>query len=65
MSWYITVVGCKGFRAEIAYSPDYEIGLVVLMNAESAVMNEITPIFLESRHSVNARRAMGTLPLRQ
>lgn len=35
----------QGFRAEIAYSPDYEIGLVVLMNAESAVMNEITPIF--------------------
>lgn len=35
----------QGFRAEIAYSPDYEIGLVVLMNAESSVMNEIAPMF--------------------
>jgi beta-lactamase class C len=34
-----------GFRADIAWSPDYEIGIVVLMNVEDSSINEITTTF--------------------
>ncbi|TRW48058.1 beta-lactamase family protein [Aliidiomarina halalkaliphila] len=35
----------QGFRAEIAYSPDFDIGIVILMNAESSAMNSLSPEF--------------------
>lgn len=35
----------QGFRSEIAYSPEFEVGLVVLLNAESSVLNELTAEF--------------------
>ena len=35
----------QGFRAEISYSPTYELGLVILINAESSAINQLTPSF--------------------
>lgn len=35
----------QGFRADIAYSPAHEVGLVVLINAESNVINDISSQF--------------------
>ncbi|RUO18445.1 serine hydrolase [Aliidiomarina iranensis] len=35
----------EGFRAEISYSPDYDVGLVILINAESTAMNGLSPYF--------------------
>lgn len=35
----------KGFRSHIAYSPDHQTGLVLLINAESRVMSELTSRF--------------------
>lgn len=35
----------SGFRADIAYSPEHEIGLIVLLNAESNVISEISTSF--------------------
>lgn len=35
----------NGFRADIAYSPEHEIGLIVLINAESNVISEISTSF--------------------
>lgn len=35
----------KGFRAEIAYSPEQDIGLLILMNAESNVISELSTAF--------------------
>ncbi|MCH8493434.1 MAG: beta-lactamase family protein [Idiomarina sp.] len=35
----------QGFRAEISYSPKYEMGLVLLINAESSAINQLTPSF--------------------
>ncbi|WP_194757459.1 serine hydrolase domain-containing protein [Aliidiomarina indica] len=35
----------QGFRAEIAYSPDFDIGIAILMNAESSAMNSLSPEF--------------------
>ncbi len=35
----------RGFRSNIAYSPDKGIGMVILMNAESQVISEITSEF--------------------
>ncbi|WP_372628053.1 serine hydrolase domain-containing protein [Arsukibacterium sp.] len=35
----------QGFRAELAYSRERELGLVILLNAESNVVNELTPAF--------------------
>lgn len=35
----------SGFRADIAYSPEHEIGLIVLINAESNVISEISTSF--------------------
>lgn len=38
----------QGFRAELAYSRERELGLVILLNAESNVVNELTPSFWAS-----------------
>lgn len=35
----------EGFRAEISYSPEYDVGLVILINAESTAMNGLSPYF--------------------
>ena len=35
----------QGFRAELAYSKERELGLVILMNAESRVITELTTHF--------------------
>lgn len=35
----------KGYRAEIAYSKEHQLGLVMLINAESNVMNEMGTYF--------------------
>ncbi len=35
----------KGYRADIAFSPEYGVGYVMLMNAESNLINEFTPDF--------------------
>ena len=35
----------KGYRAEIAYSREHQLGLVMLINAESNVMNEMGTYF--------------------
>ena len=35
----------KGYRAEVAFSPEYGVGYVMLMNAESNLINEFTPDF--------------------
>ena len=35
----------QGFRAELAYSRERELGLVILLNAESNVVNELTTTF--------------------
>jgi len=35
----------QGFRADIAYSPEHEVGLVILLNAESNVINDISSQF--------------------
>lgn len=38
----------KGYRAEIAYSPDHQIGIAMLLNAESNVINELGPYFWQN-----------------
>lgn len=38
----------KGYRAEIAYSTEHQLGLVMLINAESNVMNEMGTYFWSS-----------------
>ncbi|MFT6088213.1 MAG: beta-lactamase class C [Glaciecola sp.] len=35
----------QGYRADIAFSPEYGVGYVMLMNAESNLINEFTPDF--------------------
>lgn len=41
----------QGFRAELAYSRDRELGLVILLNAESNVVNELTTTFWSTMFS--------------
>ena len=38
----------QGFRAEIAYSKERELGLVILLNAESNIVNELSTYFWSS-----------------
>lgn len=38
----------QGYRAEIAFAPDYEVGFAILMNAESNLINEIGADFWAS-----------------
>lgn len=35
----------KGFRADVGYSRDRELGLVILLNAESNIVNELSTFF--------------------
>ena len=35
----------QGYRAEIAYSQEHQLGLVMLMNAESNLINELGTYF--------------------
>jgi beta-lactamase class C len=35
----------QGYRADIAFSPEYGVGYVMLMNAESNLINQFTPDF--------------------
>ena len=39
--------GVRGFRSEIALVPEYDLGLVVLFNAETTVANDVVPAFLD------------------
>ncbi|CAM3889183.1 serine hydrolase domain-containing protein [Rheinheimera salexigens] len=38
----------KGYRAEIAYSQQHQIGVAMLLNAESNVINELGPYFWQN-----------------
>jgi beta-lactamase class C len=38
----------KGYRAEIAYSPEHQVGVAMLLNAESNVINELGPYFWQN-----------------
>ena len=40
--------GVRGFRSEVALVPDYDLGLVVLFNAETKIANDVVPAFLDS-----------------
>ncbi|MDU0353789.1 serine hydrolase domain-containing protein [Paraglaciecola aquimarina] len=35
----------KGYRADIAFAPEFGVGYIMLMNAESNLINELTPDF--------------------
>jgi beta-lactamase class C len=39
--------GVRGFRSEVALVPEYDLGLVVLFNAETKVANDVVPAFLD------------------
>ena len=38
--------GVRGYRSEMAFVPDANIGMVLLFNAESNAANEVVPEFL-------------------
>lgn len=40
----------KGFRADIGYSPEHQIGFAMLMNAESNLINELSHEFWKAVH---------------
>jgi len=40
--------GVRGYRSEMAFVPEANIGLVVLFNAESNLANDIVPAFLDN-----------------
>jgi beta-lactamase class C len=40
--------GVRGYRSEMAFVPDANIGLVLLFNAESNLANDIVPAFLDN-----------------
>jgi beta-lactamase class C len=55
----------RGFVAEVAYSPQRQIGLVVLLNAESSALNQITTTFWSqvlSEPMLAARKETEPLP---
>ena len=39
--------GVRGYRSEMAFAPDANIGMVLLLNAESNVANDVVPEFFE------------------
>ncbi|MDT8428532.1 MAG: serine hydrolase domain-containing protein [Pseudomonadales bacterium] len=39
--------GVRGFRSELALIPEFDLGVVVLFNAESSVANDVIPGFLD------------------
>lgn len=53
----------QGYRADIAFSPEYGVGYVMLMNAESNLINEFTPDFWERcfKHLEQASLVAGSL----
>lgn len=40
--------GVRGYRSEMVFVPDADIGLVLLFNAETKLANEVVPAFLDS-----------------
>jgi beta-lactamase class C len=48
-----------GFRADIGYSPDLDIGFAVLINAESNMVNKISSQFWSKAHEVFSDKAKG------
>jgi len=55
----------QGYRADIAFSPEYGVGYVMLMNAESNLINEFTPDFWARcfKHLEQASLVAGSLNL--
>lgn len=53
----------QGYRADIAFSPEYGVGYVMLMNAESNLINEFTPDFWARcfQHLEQANMVAGSL----
>jgi beta-lactamase class C len=53
----------QGYRADIAFSPEFGVGYVMLMNAESNLINEFTPDFWERcfKHLEQASLVAGSL----
>jgi beta-lactamase class C len=53
----------QGYRADIAFSPEYGVGYVMLMNAESNLINEFTPDFWERcfKHLEKASLVAGSI----
>ena len=40
--------GVRGYRSEMAFVPDANIGMVLLFNAESNIANDVVPAFLDN-----------------
>jgi beta-lactamase class C len=40
--------GVRGYRSEMAFVPDANIGMVLLLNADSKLANDVVPAFLNS-----------------
>jgi len=40
--------GVRGYRSEVALVPEFDLGLVVLFNAETRLANDIVPAFLDN-----------------
>jgi beta-lactamase class C len=53
----------QGYRADIAFSPEFGVGYVMLMNAESNLINEFTPDFWARcfKHLEQASLVAGSL----
>jgi beta-lactamase class C len=44
--------GVRGYRSEMALVPEENIGMVLMINAESNIMNEVVPLFVKHILSV-------------
>lgn len=56
----------SGFRADIAWSPEEQIGIAVLLNAESSSISELTTTFWEmafSRQLVKQDKTPASMPI--
>ena len=40
--------GVRGFRSEMAFVPELNIGMVLLFNAASTLANDVVPQFLDN-----------------
>lgn len=40
--------GVRGYRSEMVFVPEKNIGMVLMMNAESSLANDVVPVFLDS-----------------
>ena len=45
--------GVRGYRSEMAFIPEENIGMVLMINAESNIMNEVVPLFV--KHMLSAK----------